>query len=176
MRALAPLVLGATITLAACGSGSTTAPATTTDSGSPAAWIGTKGVQLNVRNMSDTPIYIGTRGNGDIRELKPNETRTFRGERSGADDVELLVRWSSSGDDGVDIDASNPAMAEPNVSVNGVLQFFSVAQHMSWKLPVNGVETGIGVRRDSDTSEFKRFDVVICRDKRAVHTWVWGCS
>lgn len=177
MTIIAPLALASTVALAACGSG-TAAPAdSSSDSGSPAAWIGTKGVEVTITNPTSQSVYVGTRQNNDIRELKAGESRTFRGERSGADDVELFLRWASSGSQGLELDFSNPAVGYPNVTIGEVARSsgyptktcpdlgfrFSEGEEKRCKAYTNDTWTALGFRRESDSSDFKRFTIGVCR-------------
>lgn len=155
------------VVLAACGGGSTVTDATS-DSGSPAAWWGTKGVEVEVFNGTADPLYVWERRGGEVKTIGLNQSATFRGDRAISDDVELGATWKNGDKIGLEMDASNPTVGLPNMS------FYSTSSERtcSWGLEsgesnecnsdVDGVSTWIGVRRLTDTKDHKRFLVFVC--------------
>lgn len=149
--------------LAACGS-SATSVESASDSGDPAAWIGTRGVEFVVKNATSGSFYVWDRGGGDVRTLKSNESTTFSGERSGADDLEIAVSWNADGSSPVEIDGSNPSTYYPSVTVQGDKRCgenFSVKQTLTCQDSVGGRSFTVKVTRETDSDKFKRFSITV---------------
>lgn len=149
--------------LTACGSSA--APVESpSDSGDPAAWIGTKGVEFVVTNSTSGSFYVWDRGGGDVRTLKSNESTTFSGERSGADDIEIAVSWNADGSSPIEIDGSNPSTYYPSVTVQGDKKCgenFSVKQSKTCQDSVGGRSFTVKVTRETDSDKFKRFSIAV---------------
>lgn len=140
-------LLAAAAVLVACG-GNPAVKVSVAESGSPAALWGTKGVELHVRNDSSETFYVGFRGYGSIDALNPGQKRIFSNESTLGDDVELLLRWNAdSGDRGVDIDVSNPAIGKPNVYISHWVK----GDHVECRW-----DDGVGTMWSFDVDESKR--------------------
>lgn len=152
------------VALAACSS-SATPVESASDSGDPAAWIGTKGVEFVVTNGTSGSFYVWDRGGGDVRTLKSNESTTFSGERSGADDLEIAVSWNADGSSPIEIDGSNPSTYYPSVTVEGddkrCGEGFSVKQTLTCQDSVGGRSFTVKVTRETDSDKFKRFSITV---------------
>lgn len=157
-------VLAASIlVLSACGS-SATSVESASDSGDPAAWIGTKGVEFVVTNSTSGSFYVWDRGGGDVRTLKSNESTTFSGERSGADDLEIAVSWNADGSSPVEIDGSNPSTYYPSVTVQADKrcgETFSVKKTLTCQDSAGGRSFTVKVTRETDSDKFKRFSITV---------------
>ena len=149
--------------LTACGSSA--APVESpSDSGDPAAWIGTKGVEFVVTNGTSDSFYVWDRGGGDVRTLKSNESTTFSGERSGADDLEIAESWNADGSSSIEIDGSNPSTYYPSVTVQGDKRCgenFSVRQTITCQGSAGGRSFTAKVTRETDSDKFKRFSTSV---------------
>ena len=184
LRWRTPVALaGVALALAACGS-ATTGPASSapvevaSDSGDP-AFFGTKGVEVKFVNTavaggekSNFSVTIKDRNSSATWTLTPGQEVTLRGEHNVSDDLEVTVqaKWAYTRHpnvytDAFDMDFSNPTAYCPNVTVGDDNDdFCSVGANGSWSLPKAAVYSmpvslGIGVKRESDSSDFKRFTV-----------------
>lgn len=152
--------------LAACGGTSAAPVESASDSGS-AAFFGTKGVEVNFKNGSGQPLYVWLRGGGAVETVAPGGSKTFQGEESVVDDVELNYSWSSDGSPWMEMDFSNPTAGEPTVSFsmeNGgdwSIEGFSVNEVDFGEHTQDGRSTKYWVKRIGDSSDYKRFNVEI---------------
>lgn len=169
--------------LAGCGSGAsapeTSSPApieSASDPGDP-AFFGTKGVEVKFVNTtgvekSNFSVTIKDRNSSATWTLTPGQEVMLRGERNVSDDLEVKVqaKWAFTHHpnvytDSFDMDFSNPTAYCPNVTVGDDNDdFCSVGAKESWSLPKAAVYSlpvslGISVKRESDSSDFKRFTV-----------------
>lgn len=171
--------------LAGCGSGAsapeTSSPApieSASDSGDP-AFFGTKGVEVKFVNTvpaggekSNFSVTIKDRNSSATWTLTPGQEVMLRGERNVSDDLEVTVqaKWAYTNHpnvytDSFDMDFSNPTAYCPNVTVGDDNDdFCSEGANGAWSLPKAAVYSlpvslGIRVKRESDSSDFKRFTV-----------------
>lgn len=175
MRNLAAVTAASILALGlvACGGTSTAPVVSPSDSGNAALessegveFFGTKGVEVTVTNTASDTFYVWRRGGGAVEALASGSSRTFRGERNFADDVELDTSWNANGVPAVEFDFSNPTVGSPNLAVGrgeGGLEmyFFSVGQTHDGSETAAGRRTSWSVLRESDTSDYKRFTMTI---------------
>jgi len=151
--------------LAACGSGSTTTVESASSSGEVAGW-GTKGVELTLINNGQYVSYVWLRGSNDVRLLQPGESTTYQGEKSFADDVEIDISWKdkSRTSSPLEVDASNPSMGTPNVSVGFQNRTYTEGESATFRGDAGGLSTVpyvLEVIREGDSDDNKRFTVKI---------------
>lgn len=164
-------VVAASLVLAACGGGSSAPVESASGSGEP-AFFGTKGVEATIINDTAPPTSSGKwdmtvkdRNSGQTVTLPIKGSRTFRGETNISDDLELLVGGTNVPSDmEVELDFSNPTAGCPNVTValrsggdnEGLC---SEGDQENFVFKFYGQQWDITVKRESDSSDFKRFTV-----------------
>lgn len=183
--ALTVAALTGTIALAGCGSTAANAPdgsavvQSSTDSGNPAIF-GTKGVEVEVINGTSSPFYVWERAGGEVRTLGSKGSTTFQGESSIVDDVELAASWNNNSTVGVEMDASNPSVGLPNMSIystsskENCASGLEVGGYEFCNPDVNGESTWVGFVRLTDTSDNKRFSVMVCGSGGIMWDTYWG--
>lgn len=140
------------------------ATTTETPSGSVSAAAATEnqfnscdGVYVHVKNRSSTvTIEVKNRHSGVPRTLKPGESTAFdKAHSSVTDEVELEVRIP--GQRAFEIDASNPTIGWPNVTVDGDNENYSEWEEMGFAVD----DSRVMVQRHNDQDERKRFFIEI---------------
>jgi len=150
----------AVFALAACGSTATAPVEAASASGEVAGW-GTKGVELRVVNTGATTLTVWERGTDNVRFVKPGESTTFQGEKSFADDVEIDMSWreKSRVEKPLEIDASNPSVGTPNVTVGYDNRAYDVGDSHSFSGMTDGMDYKVTIKREGDTDDNKMFVV-----------------
>ncbi len=170
-RRSALLVMSATALLAltACGSGSTAPVESASASGDVAGW-GTKGVELRVVNTGATTLTVWERGTDNVRFVKPGESTSFQGEKSFADDVEIDMSWreKSRVEKPLQIDASNPSMGTPNVSVEWDNRSYDVGDKHTFSGLTDGWDYDLIITREGDSDDNKKFTVEAAWSRKKV--------
>jgi hypothetical protein len=118
---------------------------------------GRDGVYVHVKNRSPKiTIEVKNRQSGVPRFLKPGESTAFDKDYSSVyDEVELLVSIPKQQD--FEIDASNPTIGWPNVTVDGDNENYSQWQERYFVVD----ETRVVVHRHNDQDDRKRFFIEI---------------
>lgn len=159
-------ILAAAALLAACGSSA--APiASESESGAPAAWWGTKGVEATVRNAdaNGAAIRLCNRRTNDCRDLAVGQSTTFQGESTITDDLELRFVHPRDGGN-IEMDFSNPSVGCPNLNLTFDMQgggsYCDVGRE-EMRIINNGNKNGVIflVKREGDSRDNKRFTVTI---------------
>ena len=150
----------AVLALAACGSTATAPVESASASGEVAGW-GTKGVELRVVNKGPMILTVWERGTTNTRIINPGDSTTFQGEKSFADDVEIDMSWREQFrvEKPLEIDASNPSMGTPNVTVGYDNRTYGVGESHSFSGMTDGMDYKVTVKREDDSDDHKRFVV-----------------
>lgn len=124
----------------------------------------TKGTSVTVRNDGDQTIWVrkwhwrtGFYWEAPMA-LTPGALASFAGNHCPGDDVELRVFFdqgkADDNEDGIDVDAENPAYAAPWLSVDWDSEYFSVGGTHTWVAHDGSRYWG---QRESDSSAYKHF-------------------
>lgn len=125
------------------------------------------GTKVKVVNNGDQSIWVREFSLGSMkwmspREIQPGQSWNFEGKEDGFDDVELNVFTSledaNNEDNGINVDAENPAYSTPWLSVDWDSEYFSEGHWHTW-VADNGMRfTG---HRNGDCSHYKNFTLDI---------------
>lgn len=168
--------------LAACGTTSEAPVESRDTSGSAASlssegveFFGTKGVEVTITNVTDKSwsgvkfdLVVKDRNSGDKVTIPFRDTRTFRGERSVADDLEVtLTGGRGASQMEAELDFSNPSVGCPNVTAGtevGSDNEWLCSEGDSHQFTLGSAAVGawdIVVKRESDSDRYKRFAVTV---------------
>lgn len=123
----------------------------------------TKGTWVKVRNEGDTTMYVRmyhSTGWASPVAINPGQERSFAYSRTGADDVELRFFFqessAASNSDGIEVDADNPALTHPWLSVDWSREYFVVGRTHTWVADDGSRYWG---KREGDCGGFKHFSL-----------------
>lgn len=134
-------------------------PSTTADDGSVGI---TKGTHVKVLNEGDETMYvrmfIWPKGWSSPEAVTPGQEKSYAYSRTGADDVELRFFFNehsaAHNTDGIEVDADNPALTHPWLSVDWSREYFVVGRTHTWVADDGSRYWG---KREGDSSGFKHF-------------------
>lgn len=164
----AALLSGATLaTAVAAPAMAAPAPATVQNptpnaTGAP-QWV-TKGVEVLVRNDGDQTLWVRKwHWQTDFYwespvAINPGSEARFTGKSSGTDDLELRVFLDEgkahANEDGIEVDAENPAYSTPWMSVDWDSEYFNIGGTHTWVADDGSRYWG---KREDDSYHYKRF-------------------